>query len=158
MVAKLIRAISGVLLVLQCLVLIASFGILPLLGFSACPVNGTNADSIYRDGSLAFVREVSAGDLNAGDVAVYYKGRTAVGSQVTANDKSASKVTVRGKSGDTAIPYAKIAGKGTEFSVPFLGTYANWLTAGQGLLYSVIAMGAVFVIFAVSAFCVRDKE
>ena len=77
---------------------------------------------------------------------------------MTAKDISASKFTVRGKSGDTAIPYAKIAGKGTEFSVPFLGTYENWLTAGQGLLYSVIAMGAVFVIFAVSAFCVRDKE
>ena len=49
MAAKIIRAISGLLLVFQCLVLIAFFGILPLVGFAACPVQGTNADSIYKD-------------------------------------------------------------------------------------------------------------
>ena len=32
MIARIIRAISGLLLVLQCLVLIAFFGVLPLLG------------------------------------------------------------------------------------------------------------------------------
>lgn len=158
MIARIIRAISGLLLVLQCLVLIAFFGVLPLLGFSACPVKGTNADSIYKDGSLAFMQEVSASDLTAGDVALYYRGRTAVGSKVTANDTAASKITVQAKSGSAAIPYSKIAGKGTGFSVPMLGKYADWLTAGKGLLYSVIAMGIMFVVFAVSAFCVRDKE
>ena len=85
--------------------LIAFFGILPLLGYSACPVKGTNADSIYKDGSLAFVHEVSASDLNVGDVALYYKGRTAVGSQVTANDSAASKITVKAKSGSASVPF-----------------------------------------------------
>ena len=158
MIAKIIRALSGLLLILQCLVLIAFFGVLPLLGYSACPVEGTKADSIYKDGSLTFVKEVSASDLDAGDVALYYKGRTAVGSEVTANDKAASTVTVKAAEGSSSVPYAKITGKGTSFSVPMLGKYADWLTAGKGLLYSVIAMGAVFVVFAVSAFCVRDKE
>ena len=157
MIAKILRAVSGLLLVLQCLVLIAFFGILPLAGYSACPVNGTNTDSIYKDGSLAFVKEVSASDLNPGDVALYYRGRTAVGSSVTANDAASSSVTVKGKSGGVSIPYAKVNGKGTDFSVPMLGKYADWLTSGKGLLYSVIAMGATFVVFAVSAFCVRDK-
>jgi hypothetical protein len=158
MAAKIIRAISGLLLIFQCLVLIAFFGILPLIGFSACPVQGTNADSIYRDGSLAFVREVPASKLSSGDIAFYYKGRTAVGSEVTANDAAASLITVKTKNGTAAIPYRKISGKGTSFSVPMLGKYADWLTAGKGLLISVIAMGAVFVVFGISAFCVRDKE
>lgn len=158
MAAKIIRAISGILLILQCVVLIVFFGVLPLLGFSACPVNGSNADSIYSDGALAFVREVSVSDLSDGDVALYYKGRTAVGSHVTVNNAETSKITVKTKNGTADIPYAKIAGKGTEFSVPSLGKYADWLTSGRGLLFSVIAMGVMFVVFAVSAFMVRDKE
>ncbi len=158
MIAKIIRALSGLLLILQCLVLIAFFGVLPLLGYSACPVKGAKTDSLYKDGSLAFVQEISPSDLNVGDVALYYKGRTAMGSTVTSNNKDASSITVKVKSGETSIPYARINGKGTSFSVPMLGKYADWLTAGQGLLYSVVAMGVVFVIFAVSAFCVRDKE
>ncbi len=158
MIAKIIRAISGLLLIIQCLVLIAFFGILPLLGFSVCPVQGSNADSIYKDGSLAFVQEVSPSDLNAGDIALYYKGRTAVGSEITANDAAGSRITVKAKNGTAAIPYRKVSGRGTSFSVPMMGTYANWLTAGKGLLYSVIALGAVFLVFGISAFCVRDKE
>ena len=158
MIAKIIRAVSGLLLIFQCAVLIAFFGILPLVGFAACPVQGTNADSIYKDGSLAFVREVPADKLNKGDIAFYYKGRTAVGSRVTANDASASRITVRTKNGTASIPYQKITGRGTPFSVPMLGKYADWLTAGKGLLYSVIAMGAMFVVFGISAFCVRDRE
>ncbi|MBQ9903022.1 MAG: hypothetical protein IJM51_11690 [Clostridia bacterium] len=158
MVAKIIRAISGLLLIFQCLVLIAFFGILPLLGFAACPVQGSSSDSIYKDGSLAFVSEVSPSDLSAGDIALYYKGRTAVGSEVSANDEASSKITVKSGSGTAEIPYRKITGKGTSFSVPMLGKYADWLTAGKGLLYSVIVMGATFVIFGISAFCVRDKD
>ena len=158
MAAKIIRAISGLLLVFQCLVLIAFFGILPLVGFAACPVQGTNADSIYKDGSLAFVHEMSAEGLKKGDIAFYYKGRTAIGSEVTANDAAASQITVKTKSGTASIPYSKITGKGTSFSVPMLGRYANWLTAGKGLMISVIAMGVVFVVFGITAFCVRDKE
>ena len=158
MIPRIIRAVSGVLLVLQCIVLIAFFGILPLLGFGACPVNGSSADSIYKNGSLAFVREVSASDLSEGDIAVYYKGKTAVGSQVTANDNAASTVTVKAKSGSASISYAKISGKGSSFSVPLLGKYAQWLVAGKGLLTSVIIMGVTSLIFGVSAFLVRDKD
>ena len=158
MIAKIIRAISGLLLVFQCLVLITFFGILPLLGFSVCPVDGTNSDSIYNDGSLAFVSEVSPSDLSVGDIALYYRGRTAVGSEIAANDSSSSKITVKAQSGNVDIPYRKITGKGTSFSVPMMGDYAEWLTSGNGLLYSVIAMGVVFVVFGISAFCVRDKE
>ena len=44
--ARLIRAISGILLVLQCLVLIAFFGVMPLLGYAVCPVDGSNSDSL----------------------------------------------------------------------------------------------------------------
>lgn len=158
MIAKIIRAISGLLLILQCILLIAFFGILPLLGFSACPVKGAKADSIYKDRSLAFVREVPAGELSQGDIALYYSGRTAVGSRVTANDAAASVVTVQTSNGTKRIPYAKISGKGTSFSVPMMGAYADWLNAGKGLLYSVIALGACFLVFAVSAFCVKDSD
>ncbi len=158
MTAKIIRAISGLLLVFQCVVLIIFFGILPLLGFSVCPVLGNNADSIYSDGALAFVSEISPDGLSEGDIALYYRGQTAVGSQVMTNDKAASVITVRANSGSVSLPYRKISGKGTSFSVPMLGKYAHWLTAGNGLLFSVIAMGVTFVIFAVSAFCVRDRD
>lgn len=158
MISRIIRAVSGLLLVLQCAVLIAFFGIMPLLGFHACPVQGTNADSIYKDGSLAFVRYVPAAELGKGDVALYYKGRTAVGAKVAANDSASSTVTVKGKGGNVSVPYAKISGKGSGFCVPMLGNYAEWLTKGSGLLTSVIIMGVVFVIFAVSAFLVRDND
>ena len=57
MIAKIIRAISGLLLIIQCLVLIAFFGILPLLGFSVCPVQGSNADSIYKDRDHVVTKE-----------------------------------------------------------------------------------------------------
>ena len=157
MVAKIIRALSGVLLVLQCTVLIVFFGILPLLGFSPCPVLGTVSGSLYKDGSLAFVREVPAAELAKGDVAVYYKGRTAVGAKVAANAQDTSRVTVAAGSGNGYVPYAKITGKGSAFSVPMLGNYADWLLRGSGLLTSVIALGVLFAVFAVSAFCVRDN-
>ncbi len=154
-IVKIIRAISGVLLVLQCAVLIALFGLLPLAGYSACPVKGNASNSIYKDGSLAFVSEVSPSDLTNGDIAFYYKGKTAVGSEIKANNKAGSSVTVGSGS---VIPYKKISGKGSSFSVPLLGNYAEWLTNGSGLLASVIIMGVTFVIFAVSAFLVKEKD
>lgn len=152
---RIIRAISGVLLVLQCVVLIIFFGLIPLAGYSACPVQGNHSDSIYKNGSLAFIREVSPSDLNEGDIALYYKGRTAVGSKVKANDTTASSVTL---SSGNVLPYSKISGKGSSFSVPVLGTYAGWLTGGNGLNASVIILGVSFVVFAVSAFMVKYKD
>ena len=157
-VARFVRAISGVLLVLQCLVLIAFFGIMPLLGYAVCPVDGSIPDSLYKDGSLAFIRETGAEELQKGDVALYYKGRTAVGSTVVSNDAGTSIVTVKTAGGTASIPYKKISGKGTGFSVPMLGSYADWLVHGGGLLSSVIILGAFFVVFAVVAFSVRDNN
>jgi hypothetical protein len=156
--ARLIRAISGILLVLQCLVLIAFFGVMPLLGYAVCPVDGSNSDSLYKDGSLAFIREAKAEDLKKGDVALYYMGRTAVGSTVVSNDANTSVVTVRTAGGTASVPYRMISGKGSGFSVPMLGSYADWLVHGDGLLSSVIILGAFFVVFAGAAFSVRDKD
>lgn len=157
-VTKIIRALSGVLLCLQCVVLIVFFGIIPMLGLEACPVTVSSADSVYSKGSLAFVREVSPGDLKKGDVAVYCKGGKAVGSRVEANDREASSVILESKNGGVAMPYRKINGRGSGFSVPVLGGYADWLIHGNGLLVSVIVIGATFCVFGVSAFMVKYDE
>ncbi len=154
---KIVRVLSGLLLVLQCLVLIAFFGIMPLIGFDVCPVDGSSSGSLYKDGSLAFVQEVSASDLAAGDIALYYKGRTATGSEIASNDKANAAVVVKTDDGTASVPYRKISGKGSSFSVPMLGKYAGWLVHGDGLRFSVIILGAFFGVFALSAFLVREN-
>ena len=85
-------------------------------------------------------------------------GRTAVGSTVVSNDANTSVVTVRTAGGTASVPYRMISGKGSGFSVPMLGSYADWLVHGDGLLSSVIILGAFFVVFAGAAFSVRDKD
>lgn len=153
-VPRILRDLTGVLLVGFCAVLILFFGLVPLMGLKACPVLRDKDGSAYRKGSLAFMRETDPSKLKTGDVVFYYDGTVPVGLKVTANDQAGGVVTT--DSGKT-LSYRKISGKGS-FSVPVLGRYANWLTAGRGLKTSVIVMGVVFAVFAVSAFMVRYKD
>lgn len=153
-VPRIIRDISGVVLVTCCLILIAFFGVMPLLHFTACPVLKNKGGSVYQKGSLAFMSETDPARLKKGDVVFYYNGDTPVGMEVVSNDTANSVITT--DTGKT-LAYRKVSGKGV-CAVPKLGTYANWLTHGKGLNVSVIAMGVVFVIFAVSAFLVRYPD
>lgn len=158
-VPNIVRLISGILLVFNCVVLILFFGLMPLLHYSACPVLRDRNGSIYAKGSLAFMREVEPAKLKKGDVALYYRGDTPVGAEVSVNDKDASVIyTVSGSDMTVAVPYRKISGKGTSFSVPMLGSYAHWLINGLGLTVSVAVIGVLFLVFAVSAFAVRYDD
>ena len=153
-VPRIIRDISGVVLVTCCLILIAFFGVMPLLHFTACPVLKNKGGSVYQKGSLAFMSETDPARLKKGDVVFYYNGDTPVGMEVVSNDTANSVITT--DTGKT-LAYRKVSGKGV-FSVPNLGSYAHWLTHGKGLNASVIAMGVTFLIFAVSAFLVRYPD
>lgn len=155
---KIIRNISGFLLVLCCLVLIAFFGILPLLHYTACPVLKDKSDSIYQKGSLAFVREVEPSKLTQGNIAVYYSGNTPIGAEVLSNDKANSALLLSGQGSTKSLSYKKISGKGTSFAIPYMGRYANWLMNGAGVHVTVISMGVLFVIFALFAFIMRDDN
>ena len=153
-VPRIIRDISGVVLVTCCLILIAFFGVMPLLHFTACPVLKNKGGSVYQKGSLAFMSETDPARLKKGDVVFYYNGDTPVGMEVVSNDTANSVITT--DTGKT-LTYRKVSGKGV-FSVPNLGSYAHWLTHGKGVNASVIAMGVTFLIFAVSAFLVRYPD
>ena len=156
--SKIIRNISGFILILNCVVLTALFGIMPLVKYSACPILKDKSDSIYKKGSLAFVREIEPGKLDEGDIAVYYSGDTPIGAEVLRNDKASSTLLLSGSGSTKSLSYRKISGKGAGFSVPFMGGYANWLINGIGVNVTVIFMGVMFVIFAVSAVIVRDSN
>ena len=155
---KIIRNISCVLLALCCAVLIGFFGIMPLVQYSACPILKDKNDSIYNKGSLAFVREVSPSDLSSGDIAVYYSGDTPIGAEVMSNDKANAALLLSANDSSEYISYRKISGKGIRFSIPFMGRYANWLINGIGVNVTVIIMGVLFLIFAISAFLVRYDD
>ena len=153
-VPRILRDITGVILVACCVVLILFFGVMPLLHFTACPVLKNKGGSVYQKGSLAFMRETDPAKLKKGDVVFYYNGDTPVGMEVVSNDTANSVITT--DTGKT-LAYRNVSGKGV-FSVPNLGSYAHWLTHGKGLNASVIAMGVTFLIFAVSAFLVRYPD
>lgn len=155
---KIVRNISGFILVLNCMILIALFGIMPLVKYSACPILKDKGDSIYEKNSLAFVREVEPGKLDKGDIAVYYSGDTPIGAEVLRNDRVNSELLLSGSGSTKSLTYRKISGKGTSFSVPLMGSYANWLINGIGVNVTVIIMGVMFVIFAVSAIIMRDNN
>lgn len=155
---KIIRNISGLILVLNCIVLTAFFGIMPLMQYSACPILKDKSDSIYKQGSLAFLREVKPSKLNKGDIAVYYSGNTPIGAEVLRNDKTNSSLLLSGSGSTKSLSYRKISGKGTSFSIPFMGRYANWLINGIGVPVTVIIMGVMFVVFAISAIIMRDDD
>lgn len=156
--ARIIRDITGILLVLQCVTLIAFFGLMPLVKYDALPIlkDKTAMGSIYQKGSLAFVQETDPAKLKAGSVAVYYSGDTPIGAKVLTNDSTNGTLLVSGGSGTTSVSYRKISGRGTSFSVPLLGGYANWLVNGIGVNVTVITMGVLFMLFAVSAFLTQD--
>lgn len=150
--SKIVRNISGTVLVFICLILILFFGIIPMSKFSVCPVIRDNDHSLYSKGSLAFIREIDVGTLNMGDTAIYYVGGTPIGAKVINNDKAASKIYVVSANNDVVgIPYMKISGKGSSFSVPFLGSYADWLINGAGLNVSIAMMCVMLVIFTTAA-------
>lgn len=156
---KIIRNISGTIAALMCAVLIFIFGLMPLFNYEVCPIKTDDDRSIYSGGSVAFVREIDPEKLEKGDIAVYYSGQTAIGVEVVTSDKNAQKIYAKAENGTTVeLSYRKISGKGTSFSVPLFGGYADWLVNGSGLLVSVIILGTVFVIFAVSAIATREEE
>lgn len=157
-IPKIIRNIAGFLLALCCATLIMFFGILPLCQYSACPILKEKSNSIYGKGSLAFVHEVSPSDLSNGDIAVYYSGDTPIGAEVRSNDKVNATLLLSANDSSGYVSYRKISGKGTRFSIPFMGRYADWLTNGTGVRVTVIIMGVMFVIFALSAFIMRDES
>lgn len=155
---KIIRNISGTILILICLILITFFGITSLLKFSFCPVLNDIDSNIYSKGSLAFLRETEIDNLNIGDTIIYYNGNTPIGAKVVTNDKNSATIYVSSANNDiVGIPYMKISGKGAPFSVPWLGIYANWLVNGAGLNVSVATMCILFVIFATSDIVTRDE-
>lgn len=155
---KIIRNISAVIAAVMCGVLIFVFGLMPLFKYSVCPVVGNDERSIYSEGSVAFVREIDPAKLKKGDIALYYSGKNVIGVKVITNDPTNSLVYAKAENGNTVeLKYRRISGKGTSFSIPFLGSYAEWLVNGSGLLVSVIVMGIVFAVFAVSAFVTRDE-
>ncbi|MBQ5545426.1 MAG: hypothetical protein IIU00_07075 [Clostridia bacterium] len=155
--ARVVRAIAGVLLIVQCVVLIAFFGLMPLAKYSPLPILKDKSDigSIYGKGSLAFVRETQPDKLKAGQIAVYYSGDTPVGAKITANNSASRSLLVSNGSDAQSVAYSKITGQGTGFSVPLLGSYANWLIHGIGLLVTVITMGVLFLLFAIAGIFVR---
>ncbi len=158
--ARAVRAVAGVLLVLQCVTLIAFFGLMPLAKYDALPIlkDKTAMGSIYPKGSLAFVQKTEPAKLKTGSIAVYYSGDTPIGAEVLTNDKANAVLLVSGKNGTQSISYRKISGKGSGFSVPLLGSYANWLVNGIGVIFTVIMMGVLFIIFAVACIFVRDED
>lgn len=131
---------------------------MPFIQYSACPILKEKSDSIYEKGSLAFVHEVEASKLKKGDIAIYYSGDTLIGAEVLSNDKANAALLLSGSGGTKSVSYKKITGKGTRFSIPFMGRYANWLLNGIGVNVTVIVMGVMFVIFAISAFIMRDDN
>ena len=156
-IPKIIRNISGTVLVLFCVLLIFFFGIMPLFKFSACPILKDDDRNIYSKGSLAFMRETENNKLETGDTVIYYSGDTPIGAKVVTNDQNASKVYISSKNEEiTSIPYAKVSGKGISFSIPLLGSFAYSLVNGAALIVSVVLMGIMFLIFAVSAIAVRE--
>lgn len=156
---KIIRNISGTLAALMCTVLIFIFGLMPLLDYDICPIKTDDARSVYSGGSVAFVREIDPSELENGDIAVYYSGQTAIGVEVVTKDENVRKIYARAEDGTTVeLSYRKISGKGMPFSIPLFGSYADWLVNGSGLIVSVIILGMVFVIFAVSAIATREEE
>lgn len=157
-IAKIIRNISGVIAAVMCGLLIFVFGLMPLFKYSVCPVVGNDERSIYSEGSVAFVREIDPANLKKGDIALYYSGKNVIGVKVITNDPTNGLVYAKAENDVTVeLKYSRISGKGTSYSIPFLGGYAQWLINGSGLLVSVIIMGIVFVVFAVSAFATRDE-
>lgn len=154
--ARIVRDITGFLLVVQCAALIGLFGVLPMLNYSACPVLKEKSESVYAKGSLVFVREIDGKDWHKGDIAVFYRGDTPVGLEVISNNKAENSVIVNDGDGPSSVAYRKLNGRGTSFSVPLMGYYANWLNKGKGVPVTVIAMGVLFVLFGVSAFMTKD--
>lgn len=155
---KIIRNISGFILAVNCVAIIAFFGIMPLIKYSACPILKDKNDSIYKKGSLVFVREADPSRLRQGDIAVYYSGDTLMGGEVLKNDEANSSLVLSGNGGTRSLPYIKISGKSADFSVPFMGNYADWLINGIGVKVTVITMVIMFIIFAISAIIMRDNN
>ncbi len=154
---KIIRNISGTIAAFMCAVLIFVFGLMPLFNYEICPIKKDDARSIYSGGSVTFIRKVEPSELKKGDIAVYYRGENAIGVEVVASDPNTQKLYAQAENNTTVeLSYRKVSGKGVSFSIPFLGNYANWLINGNGLIVSVITLGAIFIIFAVSAIATRD--
>ena len=158
--ARVVRAVTGILLIVQCVVLIAFFGLMPMAKYKALPILKDKSDigSIYGKGSLAFVRETQPEKFKSGHIVVYYSRDTPVGAKITANNPAAASVLVSGGTDTMSVPYSKIAGQGTGFSVPLLGSYANWLIHGIGLPVTVITMGVFFLLFAIAGLFVRYDD
>lgn len=158
-VPRIIRNISCAISAVMCAALIFVFGLMPLIGYEVCPIKNDDARSVYSGGSVAFVHEIDPAELKKGDVAVYYSGKNAIGVKVVTSDKKSRQIYAQAENDTTIeLSYRKISGKGTSFSIPFFGNYADWLVNGSGLLVSVIMLGTMFLTFAVSAILTKDED
>lgn len=105
-------------------------------------------------GSLVYVKDTSARDLNVGDVVTFAKsstdaGATVVTHRVAANNKAKEELTTKGDANESEdpqpVPYGNVLGK-VVMTIPAVGSFVAILDTFEGKAAMVaIVVGALII-------------
>ncbi|MFI3326876.1 MAG: signal peptidase I, partial [Clostridia bacterium] len=133
-----------------------------LVGFTPYAVLSSSMSPLYETGSVVYVKEVVADDIEVDDVITFYMvdSTTVVTHQVVEIDNENGYYYTQGLANDTAdgtpVTTDRIIGK-VYFGVPYLGYISDYVTSPPWI-YIIIAVVLIWAIIVYMIDISKEKE
>lgn len=158
-----ICSIFGLLLLLLVVVLCLPLTVPRLMGYELYAIVSGSMEPAIPVGSVVYARQVNPGEIEAGDVVVFYGGHDAsavITHRTVENHEAEQELLTKGdaNAGNDVLPvaYRNVIGR-VELAVPFLGILLPLVKDISGKLYLAGILGAG-VLFRVLGSRLRDES
>ena len=155
MAKKIGNIISTILLIV--LLLIAAILYLPkIFGITPMVVLSGSMEPTYPVGSLIFVSNTEASELEVGDKITFYfnKSSTVVTHRIKEKNADEKYFVTKGDNNNTVdgekLPYSEVIGKASDFAIPFMGYLAVYLNTTSGII---LLVGIALITVVIMMLC-----
>lgn len=155
------NVISALILIIFATIAVLLVGV-KLVGFTPYAVLSSSMSPLYETGSVVYVKEVVADDIEVDDVITFYMvdSTTVVTHQVVEIDDENGYYYTQGLANDTAdgtpVTTDRIIGK-VMFGIPYLGYISDYVTSPPWI-YIIIAVVLIWAIIVYMIDISKEKE
>ena len=150
---KIIDKVLTALLVGVLLLTVATVYLPQIFGYMPYAVISGSMEPKYGVGSLIYVKETPAQDIQVGDAVTFKMGQTVITHAVIEADRENNTFKTQGLANTTTtegpFPYNQIIGKASDFSIPYAGYYLNFLSSTAGKILLLCAVGGMLLLMVV---------
>lgn len=162
-VAKLFGTLGTILLILIILICIPLM-VPRFFGYEAYHVISGSMEPEIPTGSLVFIKEMKAAEVEEEDVIAFYGGPSSsaiITHRVVENRVVMGEFITKGDANEAndmnPVDYNEFIGK-VVWSIPFLGTLAQFLTAGIGKWIAIGVIGLILLFYSLVSVINKKQE